>query len=67
MAIPTETRRLFDDHQSAPYLNVSLSYFRAQVAAGRIPRVELPSVDGHPRTCGDDDDGPQDAVSVRAV
>jgi len=41
--------RLLDDKQAASYLGVSRSYLRAQVAAGRIPRVQLPSVDGERR------------------
>jgi hypothetical protein len=49
MAIPHETRRLLDDRQAADYIGVSRSYLRAQVAAGRIPRVELPSIDGSRR------------------
>lgn len=41
--------RLLDDKEAARYIGVSRSYLRAQVAAGRIPRVELPSVDGERR------------------
>jgi hypothetical protein len=42
-------RRLLTDIEAAEYCGVSRSYLRAQVAARRIPRVELPSVDGAQR------------------
>ena len=41
-------RRLVDDRFGADYLGISRSQFRALVAAGRIPRVEVPAVDGRP-------------------
>ena len=44
-----EQRRLLTDEQAADYIGTSKSYVRAQVAAGHIPRVELPSVDGERR------------------
>jgi len=37
-------RRLVDDKFSADYLGVSRSKFRAQVAAGVIPRVVVPGL-----------------------
>jgi hypothetical protein len=47
VAASTSDRRLVDDHFGASYLGISRSQFRALVSGGRIPRVEVPSVDGH--------------------
>jgi len=47
VAAGTGDRRLVDDHFGSAYLGISRSQFRALVSGGRIPRVEIPSVDGH--------------------
>ena len=39
-------RRLVNDRDGAAYLGMSRSQFRALVAAGKIPRVRVPSEDG---------------------
>lgn len=41
-------QRLVDDRYAAGYLGVSRSQVRAWVAAGRLPRVRVPGVDGRP-------------------
>jgi hypothetical protein len=45
-AASAPARRLLDDREGAPYLGISRSQFRALMAAGVIPRVEVPGEDG---------------------
>jgi hypothetical protein len=45
---PAAPVRLLDDRAAAPYLGISRSQFRALVAAGAIPRVQVPGPGGQP-------------------